>query len=192
LSVYSQLNEILIGHDNQRQLAAYIQDPMWEELEHLVGDILRRSPPICFYIDAVDEEFANRGESHIRVLDWDHQAITYFLHDKLARLPDQYWCRPDDPLRGVGAWLGRTSVHNEVRAVDEPVERRWSGGPGHASDRGRGARRTGAHRCRGVLRRGAAWEWAVCTRPTTLVQAWTSTPGQRVHRTRVRSGARSL
>jgi hypothetical protein len=174
LSVYSQLNEILIGHDNQRQLAAYIQNPMWEELEHLIGEILRRSPPICFYIDAVDEEFANapmywmrcqeglfltvmrllrnprlggrlhiiislrdivlstvlrsehqnryRGESHIRVLDWDHQAITHFLHDKLARLPEQYWCRPDDPARDVSAWLGRTTIRNEARQVDEPVE----------------------------------------------------------------------
>ena len=174
LSVYSQLNEILLGHDNQHQLAAYIQNPMWEELEHLIGEILRRSPPICFYIDAVDEEFANapmywmrcqeglflqvmrllrnprlggrlhiiislrdivlstvlrsehqnryRGESHIRVLDWDHAAITYFLHDKLARLPEQYWCMPDNPSRGVSEWLGRTTIRNEARQVDEPVE----------------------------------------------------------------------
>jgi hypothetical protein len=174
LSVYSQLNEIILGYDNQRQLAAYIQAPEWEELEHVVGDILRRSPPICFYIDAVDEEFANapmywmrcqeglflqvmrllrnprlggrlhiiislrdivlstvlrgehqnryRGESHIRVLDWDRAAITYFLHDKLERLPAQYWCRPDGEARGVSEWLGRSTVRNEVRGVDEPVE----------------------------------------------------------------------
>jgi hypothetical protein len=63
-----------------------------------------------------------RGESHIRVLDWDHQAITHFLHDKLARLPSKYWCRPDEPSRGVTEWLGRTTVRNEVRQVDEPVE----------------------------------------------------------------------
>jgi hypothetical protein len=174
LSVYSQLNEIILGYDNQRQLAAYIQAPEWEELEHVVGDILRRSPPICFYIDAVDEEFANapmywmrcqeglflqvmrllrnprlggrlhliislrdivlstvlrgehqnryRGESHIRVLDWDRAAIQYFLHDKLARLPRQYWCQPDASSRGVSEWLGRSTVRNEVRLVDEPVE----------------------------------------------------------------------
>ena len=174
LSVYSQLNEILLGYENKRQLAAYIQAPMWEELEHVVGDILRRSPPVCFYIDAVDEEFANapmywmrcqeglflqvmrllrnprlggrlhliislrdivlstvlrsehqnryRGESHIRVLDWDRAAITYFLHDKLSRLPEQYWCRPGEEARGVSQWLGRSTVRNEVREVDEPVE----------------------------------------------------------------------
>jgi hypothetical protein len=174
LSVYSQLNEILLGHDNQRQLAAYIQNPLWEELEHVIGDVLRRSPPVCFYIDAVDEEFANapmywmrcqeglfltvmrllrnprfggrlhliislrdivlstvlrgehqnryRGESHIRVLDWDHAAITYFLHDKLARLPAQYWCEPGGPLRNVAEWLGRATVRNEARQVDEPIE----------------------------------------------------------------------
>jgi hypothetical protein len=135
---------------------------MWEELEHVVGEILRRSPPICFYIDAVDEEFANapmywmrcqeglflqvmrllrnprlggrlhliislrdivlstvlrgehqnryRGESHIRVLDWDRAAIQYFLHDKLARLPQQYWCQPDAPCRGVGDGVGVLSL----------------------------------------------------------------------------------
>jgi len=31
---------------------------------------------------------------NIRVLDWDRAAITYFLHDKLERLPAQYWCQP--------------------------------------------------------------------------------------------------
>jgi hypothetical protein len=173
LSVYSQLNEIILGYDNKHQLAAYIQAPQWEELEHVVGDILRRSPPICFYIDAVDEEFANapmywmrcqeglflqvmrllrnprlggrlhliislrdivlstvlrsehqnryRGESHIRVLDWDHAAIKYFLHDKLDRLPEQYWCQPRDQ-GAVSEWLGRKTVRNEVRGVEEAVE----------------------------------------------------------------------
>jgi hypothetical protein len=174
LSVYSQLNEIILAYGNKNQLAAYVQAPQWEELEHLVGDILRRSPPVCFYIDAVDEEFANapmywmrcqeglflqvmrflrnprlggrlhliisirdivlstvlrgehqnryRGESHIRVLNWDYAAIKYFLHDKLDRLPDQYCCVLDRDVNTVSSWLGMKTVRNQVRGVDEAVE----------------------------------------------------------------------
>lgn len=41
-----------------RELAHLLDDPRWAELEWRLGDVLRDVPPLYFYIDAIDEEFA--------------------------------------------------------------------------------------------------------------------------------------
>jgi hypothetical protein len=57
LSVYSQLTEILVRHRTRGGLDRYLHHRLWEELEYRAAELLRRFPPVCFYIDAVDEEF---------------------------------------------------------------------------------------------------------------------------------------
>ena len=48
---------------NQRQtahhLSAYLDDPLWDDLEDLLGEIVGQCKPIYFYIDALDEEFSH-------------------------------------------------------------------------------------------------------------------------------------
>lgn len=58
LSVYSQVSEIvsdpkLSAHGLDRLLA----HRKWEELEYRIGEFLVDFPPMCFYLDAIDEEF---------------------------------------------------------------------------------------------------------------------------------------
>jgi hypothetical protein len=62
-----------------------------------------------------------RNEPHIRVLDWDHGAIRYFLHEKARRLPEEYRLKPgaSDSLE---AWLGRQMLFNKGRQTSERLE----------------------------------------------------------------------
>jgi hypothetical protein len=62
-----------------------------------------------------------RNEPHIRVLDWDHVAIRYFLHEKARRLPEHYRLKPD-ASDALEAWLGRGVVFNEGRRTSERLE----------------------------------------------------------------------
>jgi Caspase domain len=56
----------------------------------------------------------------IRILDWDYQAIEYFLHRKLETLTDSYLMEPraDEPIQ---RWLGLTSIENEAGDRSEPI-----------------------------------------------------------------------
>jgi hypothetical protein len=56
-SVYSQLTYVIKNHRSASDLDGYVADPRWESLEYKLGEGLKGSPPICFYLDAVDTEF---------------------------------------------------------------------------------------------------------------------------------------
>jgi hypothetical protein len=57
LSVYSQVTSIIRVHHTKSTVADYFNHPAWSELVVHLGKTLAKCPPICFYIDAVDEEF---------------------------------------------------------------------------------------------------------------------------------------
>lgn len=59
LSIYSQVRHIINSHQGKAALSKYLEHPNWDDLEVTLGDVLRESPPVCFYIDAVDDEFAH-------------------------------------------------------------------------------------------------------------------------------------
>ena len=59
LSVYSQVSEIIYDHHTRHSITQFLDNPLWSEVESYVADMIRDCPPICFYIDAVDEEFAH-------------------------------------------------------------------------------------------------------------------------------------
>ena len=59
VSVYSQVNEIINDHYSRPSVEKFLAKPTWNELETVLADVLSGSPPICFYLDAVDEEFAH-------------------------------------------------------------------------------------------------------------------------------------
>jgi hypothetical protein len=58
-SIYTQVRDIINERDNARQLSAYLDDPLWDDLEDLLGDIVGQCKPIYFYLDALDEEFSH-------------------------------------------------------------------------------------------------------------------------------------
>jgi hypothetical protein len=164
-SIYSQVRDIINERHTARQLSVYLDDPLWDDLEDVLGEVVARSRPIYFYLDAVDEEFSHapmywlkcqeglfyqvmrllrdhrlggrlhivigirdivmssvyrsehapryHNEPHIRVLNWDRQALLYLLRGKLERLPTTFLMR--QPTDGVSArdWLGLATVSDE-------------------------------------------------------------------------------
>ena len=58
-SIYSALRDIINQRQTAHQLSAYLDDPLWDDLEHLLGEVVSHCKPVFFYLDAVDEEFSH-------------------------------------------------------------------------------------------------------------------------------------
>src|SRR5215831_751303 len=58
-SIYSQVRDIINQQQTAHQLSTYLDDPLWDDLEDLLGEVVARCKPIYFYLDAVDEEFSH-------------------------------------------------------------------------------------------------------------------------------------
>jgi protein kinase-like protein len=58
-SIYSQVRDIINQRRTAHQLSAYLDDPLWDDLEDLLGEVVSHCKPIYFYLDAVDEEFSH-------------------------------------------------------------------------------------------------------------------------------------
>jgi hypothetical protein len=58
-SIYGQMRDIINEQQTAHQLSTYLDDPLWDDLEDLLGEILGRCKPVYFYLDAVDEEFSH-------------------------------------------------------------------------------------------------------------------------------------
>jgi hypothetical protein len=56
-SVYNQVSGIVNGRNTANDLSRYLDNPLWDDLEDLLAEILHRCPPIYLYLDAVDEMF---------------------------------------------------------------------------------------------------------------------------------------
>jgi hypothetical protein len=56
-SIYSQLKAIINEVNTSNHLTRYLDDDRWDDLEYELGEILKNTPPLFFYLDAVDEEF---------------------------------------------------------------------------------------------------------------------------------------
>ncbi|MGD8394495.1 MAG: serine/threonine-protein kinase [Candidatus Eiseniibacteriota bacterium] len=59
VSVYSQVTDIVQAHHTARAFSRYFDHPAWAELSSTVNDIIADMPPIYFFIDSVDEEYAS-------------------------------------------------------------------------------------------------------------------------------------
>jgi Protein tyrosine and serine/threonine kinase len=58
-AIYGQLRDIINQRQTAHQLSEYLDDPLWDDLEDLLGEILSHCKPVYFYLDAVDEEFSH-------------------------------------------------------------------------------------------------------------------------------------
>ena len=58
-SIYSQVRDIINQQQTAHQLSTYLDDPLWDDLEDLLGEVVGQCKPIYFYLDAVDEEFGH-------------------------------------------------------------------------------------------------------------------------------------
>jgi hypothetical protein len=58
-SIYTQVSDIIETARHRDGLDRYLARREWGNLERLVGDVLRETKPVCFYLDALDEKFEN-------------------------------------------------------------------------------------------------------------------------------------
>jgi hypothetical protein len=58
-SIYNQVREVINQHNTAHQLTQFLDDPLWDDLEDLLGEVIANCRPIYFYLDAVDEEFSH-------------------------------------------------------------------------------------------------------------------------------------
>jgi Protein tyrosine and serine/threonine kinase len=58
-TIYSEVRDIINQRQTAHQLSAYLDDPLWDDLEDLLGEVIGRCKPIYFYLDALDEEFSH-------------------------------------------------------------------------------------------------------------------------------------
>jgi hypothetical protein len=58
-SIYSEVRDIINERNTAHQLSAYLDDPLWDDLEDLLGEIIAQCKPVYFYLDAIDEEFSH-------------------------------------------------------------------------------------------------------------------------------------
>jgi len=58
-TIYSQVRDIINQRQTGHQLSTYLDDPLWDDLEDLLGDVIGQCRPIYFYLDGVDEEFSH-------------------------------------------------------------------------------------------------------------------------------------
>ncbi|HEX2807399.1 MAG TPA: hypothetical protein VHN80_14635 [Kineosporiaceae bacterium] len=58
-SIYSQVRDMINGHHTAHQLSVYLDDPLWDDVEDILGEMLTHCRPVYFYLDAVDEEFSH-------------------------------------------------------------------------------------------------------------------------------------
>lgn len=61
-----------------------------------------------------------RRSPYIRVLEWEYRSIKFFLDEKIRRLDERFRLRPDRP--GVEGWLGRSTIVNRARGMEETLE----------------------------------------------------------------------
>jgi len=58
-SIYSEVRDIINRQQTAYQLSTYLDDPLWDDLEDLLGEVVGQCKPIYFYLDALDEEFSH-------------------------------------------------------------------------------------------------------------------------------------
>jgi Protein tyrosine and serine/threonine kinase len=58
-SIYSEVRDIINQRQTAHQLSSYLDDPLWDDLEDLLGEVVGQCKPIYFYLDALDEEFSH-------------------------------------------------------------------------------------------------------------------------------------
>ncbi len=59
VSIYSQVTEIINTFHTAQAFSRYFDDPAWAELASTITDVIATMPPIYFFIDSVDEEYAS-------------------------------------------------------------------------------------------------------------------------------------
>jgi Protein tyrosine and serine/threonine kinase len=80
-SIYSQVRDIINQQQTAHQLSTYLDDPLWDDLEDLLGEVIGQCKPIYFYLDAVDEEFSHAPMYWLRCQEGLFYQVMRLLRD---------------------------------------------------------------------------------------------------------------
>lgn len=122
-STYNQLDELITGHASGQHLEATLAEGLWGDLEYWLGEIIRDAPPIFFYLDAVDEEYAAAPNYWLRCQKGLFYQVMRFLRDPVfgGRLHVVISVRDNvfsSVLRSEHATRYRTDPHVRILAWD--------------------------------------------------------------------------
>jgi hypothetical protein len=80
-SIYSQVRDIINVRQTGHQLSTYLDDPLWDDLEDLLGEVIGQCKPIYFYLDALDEEFSHAPMYWLRCQEGLFYQVMRLLRD---------------------------------------------------------------------------------------------------------------
>jgi hypothetical protein len=80
-TIYSQVRDIISQQQTAHQLSTYLDDPLWDDLEDLLSEIIGQCKPIYFYLDAVDEEFSHAPMYWLRCQEGLFYEVMRLLRD---------------------------------------------------------------------------------------------------------------
>jgi serine/threonine protein kinase len=80
-SIYSEVRDIINERHTAHQLSAYLDDPLWDDLEDLLGEVIGQCKPVYFYLDAIDEEFSHAPMYWLRCQEGLFYQVMRLLRD---------------------------------------------------------------------------------------------------------------
>lgn len=128
VSTYNQVTDIIQRFTTRNSISKFLDSAGWDQVEWLVAEALRTCPPVCLFIDAVDEEF------EAAPMYWMHAqlglfyATMRFLRDtRLGNRLHLFVCLRDIVLAAVFRSENRTrymdAPHIRVMAWDKDAIR---------------------------------------------------------------------
>jgi hypothetical protein len=80
-SIYSEVRDIINERNTGHQLSTFLDDPLWDDLEDLLGEIIAQCKPVYFYLDAIDEEFSHAPMYWLRCQEGLFYQVMRLLRD---------------------------------------------------------------------------------------------------------------
>ena len=113
-SIYTQVRDIINQQQNAYQLSTYLDDPLWDDLEDLLGEVVCRCKPMYFYLDAVDEEFSHAPMYWLKCQEGLFYQVMRFIRDtRLAGRLHIVVCIRDIVMASVYRSEHAPRYHNE-------------------------------------------------------------------------------
>jgi len=84
-SAFTTVRELIQMHRTGHELTRTLDDPLWDDLERELSDILAGAPPVFFYLDAIDEDFGHAPMYWLRCQKGlFYQVMRLLRHERLG------------------------------------------------------------------------------------------------------------
>jgi hypothetical protein len=80
-TIYAQVRDIINERHTAHQLSLYLDDPLWDDLQDLLAEVLGQCRPVYFYLDALDEEFSHAPMYWLRCQEGLFHEVMRLLRD---------------------------------------------------------------------------------------------------------------